>query len=145
MIGNETDAALALTGDAPVFSYAGSTRTVYLIDNVIYKVNKMGDEVWDDNASEWEHFLILRDRLPSPFRVPEMTLYTIGNEAIIAAEYITGSHTGECSSEWTDICECIGECIPTEMVHRLMSIGWSDPVWGNAIINNGIFYLVDIG
>lgn len=151
MIGNENDAALALSeygntvfGDSEfLFSTDGSSRIVYLINGVIYKVNI---DNYDANREEYEKAAIMRDRLPANVRIPELTLYRINGQSVLAAEKVTGISSGECWDNFLGMeCTCLpGECLDPILIEELNALGWDDPCYGNAIIDNGIVYLVDV-
>lgn len=148
MIGNENDAATALNDyangyDGFLFSRDGSSRVVYLIDGVIYKVNI---ESYDANEEEYTKASIMRDRLPANVRIPELTLYRINGQSVLAAEKVTGISSGECWDIFLGMeCTCQpDECLDPILIEELDSLGWDDPSYGNAIIDNGIIYLVDV-
>jgi hypothetical protein len=142
MIGNQTDAALAWTGPyCHLLSDEGSSRIVYLINDVVYKVNRHAS--YDDNLSEWENYRFLTENLPRGLFLPEMSLYQINDQNVIAAEYIDGDYTGECIDVGFG-CECDSPCIDITTIEQLASLGIQDMSWGNAINYDGVVYLVDI-
>lgn len=152
MIGTYEDAALALSEanngfTDHLFSDFGSTRYVYLINGVIYKVNRFEYDVQFGNAnqSEYENAHFLSDMLPDICALPKMHLFEIDGHAVLASEFIDGMQTGECSSAWTGLeCEDDGACMSINLLEHLESLGWSDPAWGNAIVSNGKYYLIDV-
>lgn len=142
MVGNFADAERASRCPKDyILSDIGTTRMVYLINNVVYKVATDGENEW-----EYRQFLkFSTGNLPENVRVPEMSIYYIDGEAIIAAELITGQETGECNGMMCDnVCDCDGECMPAELLNTLRRMGWMDTTFGNAILSDGIYYLVDI-
>jgi hypothetical protein len=150
MIGNENDARTAydewLTGSFDhLFSSDGSSRYVFLIDGIIYKVNVSNGYIWDANKDEYNNAQTLAGILPANVRIPEMSLYTVDGYSVLAAELITGTITGECSAEWTGLgCEDGGVCLSDNLISELRDLGWDDSCWGNAIRSGNIIYLVDV-
>lgn len=148
MIGNESDAALAynewLIGDFEhLWSSEGSSRYVFLIDGVIYKVNITPQ--YDFNDREYANYCEWAGNLPENVRIPEMSLYRVADTTVIASEFIEGIDTGDCSDSFFGLpCTCDGVCMPKETVEILNDMGWVDDSWGNAIVRDGIYYLVDI-
>lgn len=149
MIGNEDDALTALMsydeGDRTfIFSRDGSSRIVYLIDGIIYKVNL--DDSYDFNEREFNTAARLRDNLPDNVRIPEMSIYRFRNESVLACEYISGIRTGECFDKFVGMdCECPEkECLPDNLATSLRNAGWDDTCYGNAIWSDDILYLVDV-
>lgn len=147
MIGNETDARAALDANSAMdytnlLSADGSTRFTYLINGVVYKVDIGG---FEENVVEYARREELSRVLPPFVRIPEMSIYSIGNRNVLAAEYIVGTLTGECMPKWFDMpCECDGRCMSDALISNLVDIGWTDCAWGNAIVADGVYYLVDI-
>lgn len=141
MIGNAHDAALAATDPIDyLFSDFGCSRYVYLINDVIYKVNR---NAYNSNADEFNAASLVKANLPEGFAVPDMSMY--GN--VLAMEYISGDPTGIC----TDM-ELGMECSHAQYDEVCMGLdinieGWGDPSYGNAIIEyeTGITYLIDLG
>ena len=149
MIGNETDAKAALDAAmgscANLYSDNGSTRQVYLINNVIYKIDRYGE----DNAEEWRRYCSIAPALLPPFiRLPEMSLFTIGDEKIIAAEFIQGNEMGDCwEANLNGKCECPpGLCLDPKVSEDIMGhCDISDLAIGNVILSNDIYYVIDLG
>lgn len=141
MIGNREHAALALYDNLPIFNNDGSARVVYLIDNVIYKV----DREYGANEAEWGNYChIDTNNLPPFLRIPKMSMYRLGNEAIIACEYVKGIPTGECFDRWagTD-CTDTDKCLP-ENIENAIRRYVDDLAWGNVIVCNEVYYMVDL-
>lgn len=141
MIGNADDAALAQecyeTGDDTyLLSDMGTTRKVYLINDVVYKVGCA------DAENLWEYEARNRFSSVPGIAIPDMTLYG----EILAMEYIDGDPAGQCTGRWVDgACDCEGTetDMPIGMLETLSDLGW-DFTMGNAIVRDGVFYLVDL-
>lgn len=147
MTGNLTDATAALTSFRRgtmenAFSFDGSSRMVFLINGVIYKVNRDAE---DFNTEEFTMGNRLRPLLPENVAIPEMSLFDIGGEPVLAMEFISGIDTGECSARFFSLeCEDDGECMSDRLIANLNKIGWADSTWGNAILSNGTYFLIDV-
>lgn len=140
MIGNEGHARAALARDLPVLSYAGSSRTVYLMDNVVYKVeNNLEDK--GTNAYEFERMTTIKPSTGVFF--PAVSLYTIDGTDVIAMEYINGQSVSECYCiEGIEVCEA--DCMP-DSVWQLVN-GTLDDLGGfNTIVNDSGIYIIDMG
>lgn len=142
MIGNETDARIALTDDylAP-YSVEGTARDIYLINGVIYKVEKADGA----NDAEWSHYQNMREIPLSPYiRIPEMSRYRINDEIVIAAEFVNGVETGECFATWAGMtCDCPEPCLSPAIDSEIRRYV-EDLAWGNVIVSDGCYYLVDL-
>jgi hypothetical protein len=143
MIGNVDDARQALTDPyLSPFSDEGCARVVYLIDNVIYKV----DLADGGNDSEWANYQAFSGvEMPEFIAIPEMSRYEINGETVIAAEYIKGMPTGECWDRQLDFtCLHTSEpCLSDRMESEIRRfIG--DLAWGNVIVSDGRYYIVDL-
>lgn len=142
MVGNSDDARLAAEHYAEgnndfLLSTKGSSRQVYLINDVVYKV-----AYWrgDDNIREF-HNRNRYSHIPG-VRVPEMTLY----DDVMAMEYIEGDPAGECVGLFAfDICDCEGTetDMPRGLLDSLAELQW-DSNMGNAILRDGVYYLIDL-
>lgn len=143
MIGNAVDAALAETcPEEFLYSDDGSSRLVYLINGVIYKVDRRN---YRDNEAEFLAYKNMTGKLPTGISLPKMSLFQIGDREIIAAEFIRGIETGDCYDKYLGLeCLCGDECIDVGLLDALESIGWRDPTYGNAILSDGTLYLVDL-
>lgn len=140
MIGNLADATAAFNREVPEYD-RGSSRKVYLIDGVIYKI----DLVAYCNEDEWKNYRSLsRKKLPDYLAIPKMSRYVVHGQTVIASEFIDGIPLGECFDRWLGLpCEGSMECLPLAVenaVHEYID----DAVYGNIIVSNGIYYLVDI-
>lgn len=148
MVGNITDAFAALQdsrsyGDA--FIDAGSSREVYLINGVIYKIDIVGGIQYSFNKHEVDKANRLRSVVNDDFVVPEYTLYDCDGTYVVACEYITGTLSGECTDRYFGGCTHTDDsCMSDEMTDYLDSLGY-DISYGNVIINNGKYYLIDCG
>lgn len=103
MIGNREDAAAALEafqwqecGD--VLSFEGSSRIVYLINGVVYKV-EFGHDGEGCNRNEYGA-MSAGNNLPENVFYPAVSLYDIEGTDVIAMEYIEGQAIASC---WCDI------------------------------------------
>lgn len=150
MIGNETDALLALDRRAAqefILSTDGSTRITYLINGVVYKVLRGAiDPRWmDANTEEAHNADVFRPLLPEGVSIPEMRLFEFEDTNVLACEFIDGILSGECSDAWTGLgCEDGDVCIPGRFLETLNDMGWHDSAWGNVILADGIYHLVDV-
>lgn len=150
MIGNENDALLALDRRAAqefILSTNGSTRVTYLINGVVYKVLRGEiDPRWDDaNSEEFANAANLRPNLPECVSIPEMTLFEFEDTNVLACEFVDGILSGECSDAWTGLgCEDGGVCVSERLIRILNGIGWHDSAWGNVILADGVYHLVDV-
>lgn len=155
MVGNSTDALTALTAynecdDSNLLSDVGTTRMVYLINDVVYKVDRVLSN--SENAWEYEHASKIRGNLPTGVRIPEMELYTFYDDSagtidfVLACEFVTGFPTGECLDQILIGCEHLfcRPCLPFDRLDELRYYGWTDHSWGNAMWSKGILYLVDV-
>lgn len=143
MIGNETDAALALARPSEyLYSDEGSSRSVYLIDGIIYKVDRGG---YRCNEEEFNTAAILTGNLPEGVFLPEMSLYRINGADILAVEFLDGELTGECWALFLGLaCDCPSPCLNDNIVSELSNAGWNDPAYGNAMWVDGSLYLIDV-
>lgn len=92
MIGNSDDARQALVDyrgrdNTRVLSRNGSTRVVYLINGVVYKVDK-GDN--ESNEAEYSTINLCVSDLPEGMYFPDVSLFRILGEDVIAMEYVPG-------------------------------------------------------
>lgn len=142
MVGNADDAALAkesyATGDKTyLLSDAGTSRMVYLINDVVYKI-----AYWSGAENLWE-FNNREKYLSVPgVRVPDMTLY----DDVLAMEYIDGDPSGECIGRYAlGACDCEGTetDMPLALLDILSQLSW-DSTMGNAIVRDDIYYLIDL-
>lgn len=146
MVGNADDAAMAaehysIGDDTYLLSDMGTTRKVYLINDVVYKVVSTY-YVFRDNENQWEYDN--RDKFSSVpgVVVPKMTLH--GD--VLAMEYIDGDPAGQCNGQWIGgTCDCEGTetDMPIGMLETLSDLGW-DFTMGNAVVRDGVFHLVDL-
>lgn len=146
MIGNETDAAIAadLTMNVHyILSDEGSSREAYLINGVVYKRELHAGT----NLAEIMNYdrLSTQHVLPEYIRLPEMELHYIDDEVILAAEYVDGYPTGECFDRWAGT-ECSGneKCLSARIQDEIESFGISDLCWGNVLVKDSVYYLVDL-
>lgn len=142
MIGNETDAALALADALPVLSVNGSTRKVYRTGDVVYKVNN-GDYYYDANLEE---FLTIKEaksiaNLADNVFIPETALHTVNGVNVIAMEYVEGTAVAECYC--SDESEHDDTCMTNDVWEKVNGI-LSDPSGFNTIVkDNGDIYVID--
>lgn len=148
-VGNHRDAATALLDydekvNDNVLSYDGTSRVVYLINNVVYKVN-LGNYIFND--LEYDNANRLRDILPAPIKIPNMTLYRVNGENVLACDYIIGEPTGECYDRLSGRhCFCEGDCLPEEVEDILNLNNITDLSYGNVIVDIfGQYWIIDLG
>lgn len=141
MIGSPEDAYIASTlPEEFLLSDDGTSRLVYLINDVVYKVNRHSI---NDNLNEYNNGEILRKAIKSMgIVVPEMSLYG----EVLAMEYINGIPTGEClETVYLGLdCECEGEHLDNELIDKLSTLGWEDCTYGNAMWFHNTLYLIDV-
>lgn len=140
MVGTYANAARALecfeAGNRDcLLSDIGSSRMVYLIDNVVYKVEfELGFNVQEVNRAK-----LFRDT--PGVAVPDITLYS---NNVLAMEYIPGLEAGFCNAIGISDCDCFDvQHMPEGLMHELMDIGW-DCTMGNAIWLDGVYHIVDM-
>ena len=140
MIGNVDDARLALSGDVPVWNSDGTTRYVYLINDVIYKVAE-----WErDNISEYERYLWLSKTNTHPLiAFPNTGLFDVDGTPVIAMERIYGTLTGECYCAVTDE-EHDETCMSVEMCNAFDLITNDNSGLNIILTDKGIYYLIDM-
>ena len=123
--------------DTFLFSADGSTRMVYLINGVIYKVE--GFE--GTNEAEYDKILNTRESLPAGVFYPETSLFTIDGENIIAMEYIEGTAIYDCYCvDMGDECDSV--CMTDSEKFFLVCL-IDDPSGMNIIRNIHGYYIVD--
>lgn len=142
MIGTPEDAALAYEGPYNLLlSTMGSTRAVYLINNVVYKIEYEGEYY---NQFEYDKANTMRETLEvMGIRVPKVELYA---NNVLAMEYIPGKATGECVGSYaTGECDCAEyECFPEIIESMLHSIGFYDTAYDNYKWHNGELWIIDL-
>ena len=93
MLGNATDAALALTGPKEFWISDGCTRSVYLINGVIYKVE------FEEGANQKELENLARlatlEDIPDELAIPNSFMW---HGQVLAMDYIVGDDAGACFS-----------------------------------------------
>lgn len=141
MIGNAATAAAVLDPYMSPFSDDGSARIVYLIDNVIYKVERARGY----NDTEWARYSYIDpNTLPPHIRVPKMHRHVVDGRVVIAAEYIDGIATGECIGRVIGVgCDCDDPCLSERVQDEIMQY-IEDVSWGNVIISDGVYYIIDL-
>lgn len=144
MIGNAEDARMAVmayrNGDMHnIFSRDGSTRDVYLINGVLYKVENGG--LIGINADEYDYINNMRDSLPSGVHFPDTALYRILGEDVIATDRIIGQLKYKCyDQEIGD--ECDDFCLSDQEIEMLT--GYSQDMSGfNTIVNDDGYWIID--
>lgn len=141
MIGNREDALEVLEGYVPMYSRLGSTRYVYLIDNVIYKVD-ISDSELSDNFAEYDNISKYKDDLPEGIYFPETELYEFGRQCVIAMEFIEGTILSECTCAGIE--ECTDNCMPQDIYNKVSGI-IGDTGGDNVIVkDNGDVYIIDV-
>lgn len=121
---------------------AGGSRKAYLYNGVVYKW-QFGEYAVGINRTEIRVYEELCSAiLPDPIRIPEMSLYRLPRNEVIAAEYVEGQVMGEC---W---CipgkeECDATCLPDHI--RLMASPFCHDLAGrNTIFDGRYFWLIDL-
>lgn len=148
MVGNANDALTALNeyreGIGMSFIGEGCSRSAFLINGVVYKIHNGGSGGYENNE-EITRANIMRPYLPQGFAIPEMSLFVVENEDILACEYIDGILTGECSDGWVGLpCSDNGICISQQTMALIDNvIDFYDWSYGNVIDCEGVLYLID--
>lgn len=145
MTGNRIDAADALAGLLPILSTNGSTRTVYRIGNVVYKVNQYFEANYDANVEEYRNIAAINanGNLPDGVYVPNVSLYVVGMHNIIAMDYVEGTAVAECYCEMSNDTHT-NTCMTNDVWEKVN--GFLDDLSGlNTIVkDNGDIYLIDL-
>lgn len=143
MIGNYEDAKLAATLPYKyVLSTNGSTRGVYLINNVVYKVEY--DSYPFYNPLEYDNANTMREELLTlGICVPKVELFA---NNVLAMEYIAGEPTGECIPTFIgNECDCgEGQCFEDSIRDMLNSLDITDLAYGNLMWSNGQLWIIDL-
>ena len=144
-VGNLADATIAATCPRDLKIGEGWTREVFRIGDVVYKVDMEQGE--PNNWDEFTNIDRLRGLMPADILLPEVSMWEVNGESIIAMEYIDGIPTGECSSAFfgTEPCACNpGECLTDEFLYPLRKLNITDIGYGNLILTaEGKVYLID--
>lgn len=140
MIGNEDNARLALDGYLRLLSAHGSTRIVYIADDVVYKIEAYGEI--GTNLAEYDNASRLNAILPEGYFVPEVALYDFTDGNVLAMDYITGQEMGECycldNEPHTDTCMPFEAC-------RVIAQYITDNSGMNVILTpSGEYALIDV-
>ena len=89
-IGTLENAKAALNNDVEPFD-SGSSRRVYLIDGVVYKVERYGDYSNRNEVACAPKMAELVENSLFPFRVPEVTAWNVDDRnMVVAMEFIDG-------------------------------------------------------
>lgn len=141
MIGTYADAALALGmyldyDHSMLLSADGTTRMVYLIDGIVYKVGSDSDNRW-----EFENITANADNLPEGVFFPKVALFEVAGSKVIAMEYIRGQVMAEC---FCHVGEQHGStCMPADIFAKVRDV--IDDTGGENVIvtDNGDIYIID--
>ncbi len=126
-LGSIDDARHALLGLSDCLD-AGTNRTAYLINGVIYKVMFHPD--YPDNRFEYQNYMQWSRLSLDPIaRLPYTFLWEVDGVDVIAMEYVSG--------EPIDNNE-------TEYVESLFPFS-SDIWWANVLVNEDGYWLIDMG
>lgn len=123
-----------------IFSRDGSTRDVFLINGVLYKVENGGE--YDVNAAEFEYILNMRDNLPEGVHFPETSLFRVLGEDVIATEIVTGQLKYHCFDRENDLDECDDFCLSDREIELLTGIV-QDIHGFNVIVNDAGYWIID--
>jgi len=147
MIGNVVDARQAynasrLRTHENVLSYDGSSRDVFLINSVVYKVVQ-SDWDYDFNTAEYEAIATNSHEFPANVRYPQVSIFNVnGKFPVIAMEYIEGEAIAECTCH-PDDGECMTDCMTIEE-YTLIEPFMSDPSGFNVIrCEDGMYVIID--
>ena len=138
MIGNATDAALALTHPSELKIGEGSSRSAYLINGVVYKVQH--EMSYADNEIEHGNMGAMIATGTQTFSVPLTDMH--GN--VLAMEYIDGQLTGFCMDcEDGNFHLCVDSCVSQEVANELAMFNIIDLVYGNLVWLNDVPWIID--
>jgi len=144
MTGNLKDAILAVKADRTrdrefLLTDCGSSRTVYLINGVVYKVDQ-SVPCWY-NTQEFENINTMRDSLPEGIYFPNVELFEVFNQIVIAMDYIEGQAMAECHC--LEFEECDPMCMSDDILKRVKP--YCDDTGGLNVIetSNGDLYIID--
>lgn len=140
MIGNETDARLAVERALPLLTHLGSTRTVYLQGNVVYKVESTFEDI-GINAMEYRR--MTTEPTNTGVFFPDVSLFDIDGTQVIAMEYIHGQAMAECYC-MEGVEECLPDCMP-DSVWQLVNGTLDDTGGFNVIVNERGIFIIDMG
>lgn len=144
MVGTSNDAMQALFWErsglrSKAWSRDGTTRNVYLINGVVYKIEHFGME--GINAVEHDTMLNMRNSLPDNVSYPLTTLYSFNGIEVLAMEYIKGQAIYQCVDDFTGE-PCDDCCMTADEINLLIDI-LDDPSGFNTIRTNNGYYIID--
>lgn len=147
MIGSEKEALDVLARRKGVYLGEGSTRKAYRLNDTVYKVclSPSMDKVNRREIANRQEALAKNIR--EDVIIPEITSYVVEGRVVNATPYVNGIPTGECVGNLMDIgCDC-GDmlCLSPEMVQYLDGIYIDSVSYGNTIVKDGLYYLIDLG
>lgn len=143
MVGNIEDAALALTRPRPYFFDEGSERACYLINGVIYKVNRHGGYGNTEELDSYDY--LIRQVFPLNITIAQLTPYYIGSDTVVAAEYVQGQNVGECYDVMLGLpCADPSTCLDDWTASAIRSLGINDLCYGNVIRRGEQYVIVDM-
>lgn len=153
-LGTWEDAVLAQEiNDSPAFRTHefylanGGYRFAYLINGVVYKTTTFSRR-W---ANERE--LRIYDELdttgyPDWLKIPLMTGYSVGDQIVIAAEFVPGKRLMFCDNcDDCMPCDSDGNCMSEEQASMILRLGFLPEkfCYGNTIQHvDGTLYIVDL-
>lgn len=120
-----------------LLSSDGTTRLVYLMNNVVYKV--MIDRIEDYNMLEYHK--MNNTALPEGLFYPECSMYSVDGHNVIAAQYIEGMTVAQCFCIANEECEpsCMSEEVLDKVRDHLGDTGGMNVI----IRDNGDIYIID--
>lgn len=144
MVGTFENASLAAASyygglSAHVFSMDGSTRAVYLIEDVIYKVPYHGFN--EANTAEYDNITNTRAMLPEGLYYPNVSLFDVQGTPVIAMDRIKGQLIYACNCMDDDE-ECDEFCM-TDKVKDIVSPFLGDTGGMNVILNDEGVWIID--
>jgi hypothetical protein len=151
-LGSQTDAERAQSFRHATNEYwigAGTIRSCYLINGVVYKITSYAQNyVNDTELAIYNSFNV--DLLPTGMRFPLMTGYVVDDQIVIAAEYVPGKELWVnddcvCCTHGSDICDK-DDCLNVKRYSILEELGFEDAgCVGNVVQHvDGTLYLVDL-
>lgn len=142
MIGNSADAALAVAeyrqySPDYLLTDMGSTRMVYLINGIVYKV-----DIYDqsENESEYETITNMREHLPEGIHYPQVSLFHVLGGSVIAMEYITGQQIAQCYCMSNE--PCGPDCMTDDEYNMLFDV-LPDSCGYNVVRRGDGYWIID--
>lgn len=145
MVGSEADARAALRGNAEWIG-SGERREVYLIEDIVYKVERSLSVKHNRvNQKEFDKANAVRETAPFNIVIPEITLYAVDGETVLAMPFIDGEEMQGCPELDGVAChDSCARCLPADIYAVIEKLDFDGPSTGNTIRKDGKYYLIDL-